>query len=153
MLASEPLEEPLGTTDTTQRAFRGESWSRRRGIVTAVVAILVVALTLVLSRLDLANELTVVRSELTAANQELEESEAELDELQEQARVQAEAIAACRDSAELGEEARAALQTIQRGVDRGDQRAVAQGVSDVLRIDSEWSQANATCAEAAAESG
>jgi hypothetical protein len=120
--------------------------------VTAVVAILVVALTLVLSRLDLASELTVVRSELTAANQELDEAEAELDELQEQARVQAEAIAACRDSAELGEEARAALQTIQRGVDRGDQRAVAQGVSDVLRIDSEWSQANATCAEATAES-
>jgi hypothetical protein len=153
MLASDPREELLGVTDSAQRALRGESWSRRRGIVTAVVVILVVTLTLVLSRLDLANELTVVRSQLTAANQELAETEAELDELQEQDRLQSEALAACRDSADLGEDARAAFETIQRGLDQNDQRAIAQGVSDVLRIDSEWAEANTTCQEAAAEGG
>jgi hypothetical protein len=153
MLASDSREDLLGVTDSTQRALRGESWSRRRGIVTAVAAILVVALTLVLSRLDLANELTVVRSRLTAANQELDEAEAELDELQATDRAQTSALAACRDSAELGEDARAAFETIQRGLDRNDQRAIAQGVSDVLRIDSEWAEANTTCQEATAEGG
>jgi hypothetical protein len=153
MLASESRGDHVGATESTQRVVRAASWSRRRGIVTALVAILVVAVTLILSRLDLANELNVVRSELTAANQEVAESEAELDELQEQDRVQTEAIAACRDSAELGEEARAALGMIQRGFDRGDQGAIAQGVSEVLRIDSEWAEANVTCAEAAVEGG
>ncbi|MGH2676806.1 MAG: hypothetical protein ACRDHB_00400 [Actinomycetota bacterium] len=119
--------------------------------MTAVAAILVVALTLVLSRLDLANELTVVRSQLTAANQELDEAEAELDELQEQDRLQSEALAACRNSADLGEDARAAFQTIQRGLDQNDQGTIAQGASDVLRIDNEWAEANTTCQEAAAE--
>jgi hypothetical protein len=143
----------VGATESTQGVVRAASWSRRRGIVIAIVAILVVAGTLILSRLDLANELNVVRSELTAANQEIAESEAELDELQEQDRVQSQAISACGDSVELGEEARAALRMIQRGFERGDQATIAQGVSEVLRIDSEWAEANATCAEAAAEGG
>lgn len=143
----------MGPTESTQGVVRAESWSRRRGIAAAIVAILVMVLTLLLSRLDLANDLNVVRSELTAANQEVAESEAELDELQEQDRLQSEALAACRDSADLGEDARAAFQTIQRGLDQNDQGAIAQGVSDVLRIDSEWAEANTTCQEAAAEGG
>ena len=114
------------------------------------MAILVMAVTLILSRLDLANELDVVRSELTVANQDLNESEIELDTLEEDIDALSQGIAACQDSAELGEEARAALGAIQRGVDRGDQGAIARGVSDVLRIDSEWAQANASCQEAAA---
>jgi cell division protein FtsB len=150
MLASKHREEPLGTTESTQDATRPESWSRRRGIVAAIVAILVMVLTLVLSRLDLANELSVVRSQLTAANQEVAESEAELDQLQEQTRLLSEGIAVCQDSAELGEEARNAFGAIQRGLDRGDQGAVAQGMADVLRIESEWAQANAGCLDAAA---
>jgi hypothetical protein len=153
MLASTAREVRLGATEPAESVIRTESWSRRRGIAAAVVAILVVALTLVLSRLDLANELNVVRSQLTAANQELDEAEAELDELQATDRAQTSALAACRDSAELGEEARAAFQTIQRGLDRSDRGAIAQGVSDVLRIDSEWAEANTTCQEAAAEGG
>jgi hypothetical protein len=118
--------------------------------VTAIVAILVMVLTLVLSRLDLANELSVVRSHLTVANQEVAESEAELDQLQEQSRLLSEGIAVCLDSAELGQEARNAFGAIQRGLNRGDQGAIAQGVADVLRIDAEWAQANAGCLDAAA---
>jgi hypothetical protein len=153
MLASEPREELLGATDSAESVVRPRAGPVGEGSRPPRWRSWWSALTLVLSRLDQANELTVVRSELTAANQELAETEAELDELQERDRAQSEALSACRDSAELGEEARAALQAIQRGVDRGDQRAVAQGVSDILRIDSEWSQANATCAEATAEGG
>lgn len=143
----------MGTTEAPQRPAGVGGWSRGRGIAAALVAILVVALTLILSRLDLANELNVVRSELNAATQEVAESEAELDEFQAQERARSETLAACRDSAVLGEEARAALEAIRRGLDRGDRGAIARGVSSVVRIDSEWAEANATCEEAAAEGG
>jgi len=125
------------------------SWSRARGIVAAVVAILVVALTLLLSRLDLANELNVVRSELTAANQEVAESEAELDQLQEEARAAAQTIATCREAAELGEEVRAAFQTLRRGLDRGNEGAIAQGVVGILVVEARWAEAGERCLEAA----
>ena len=153
MLASKAGEVRLGATESGESLVRTESWSRRRGIATALVVILVVALTLVLSRLDLANELNVVRSGLNAANQDLDETEAELDDLQAKDRAQTSALAACRDSTVLGEEARAAFRMIQRGLDRDDQAAIARGVSDVLRIDSNWGEANATCGEAAGEAG
>ena len=143
----------MGATESTQGVVRAESWSRRRGIAAAIVAILVMVLTLVLSRLDLANELTVVRSELAAANQEVAESEAELDQLQEEARSAAQTIATCRDSAELSEEARKAFGAIQRGLARDDQGAIAQGLAEVLRIESEWARANTGCLEAAANGG
>jgi hypothetical protein len=146
MLASK--EVGLGATEPERPAGAG-TWSRGRGIVAAVVAILVVVLALVLSRLDLANELTVVRSQLTAADQEVAESEAELDQLQEQARVSSEAIAACGEAAELGEQARAAFGDIQRGLDRNDQGAIAQGVTRIVEIESQWAEANAQCQEAA----
>lgn len=143
----------MGATEAPQRPAGVGGWSRGRGIAAALVAILVVALTLVLSRLDLANELNVVRSQLNAATQEVAESEAELDELQARDRAQSGALAACRDSAALGEEARTALEAIRRGLDRGDQRAIVRGMNSVLRIDSQWAEANATCAEATAEGG
>jgi chromosome segregation ATPase len=153
MLASKGGEVRLGATEPAQSVVRTESWSRRRGIATAVVVILAVTLTLVLSRLDLANELNVVRSELTTANQEVAESEAELDQLQEEARAAAQTIATCRDSAELSGEARKAFGAIQRGLAQDDQGAIAQGLAEVLRIESEWARANAGCLEAAAEGG
>ena len=153
MLASQSWEVRLGATDSTPPVARAEGWSRRRGIVTAVVVILVMAITLVLSRLDLANELDVVRSELTAANTEVDESEMELDQLEEQVDVLSQGIAACQTSAELGEQARAALADIQRGIDRGDQGAISQAVAEVLRIDAQWAEANAGCQEAAASGG
>jgi hypothetical protein len=114
-----------------------------------VVIILVVALTLLLSRLDLANELNVVRSELTAANQEVAESEAELDQFQEDARVATQTIATCREAAELGEDVRAAFQTLRRGLDRGNEGVIAQGVVGILEVESRWAEAGKRCLEAA----
>ncbi|HEX5948292.1 MAG TPA: hypothetical protein VFZ45_01875 [Actinomycetota bacterium] len=113
------------------------------------MTILVVALTLLLSRLDLANELDVVRSELTAANEEVAESEAELDQLQEEARMSAQTIATCREAAELGEEVRAAFQTLRRGLDRGNEGTIAQGVVGILQVEGRWAEASERCLEAA----
>jgi hypothetical protein len=145
----------LGATDPPVRPAGAGSWSRARGIVAALVTILAVVLTLLLSRLDLANELNVVRSELTAANQEVAESEAELDQLQEDARVAAQTRATCREAAELGEDVRAAFQTLRRGLERGDEGTIAQGVAGILEIESRWAEANERCLEAvsAAEEG
>jgi chromosome segregation ATPase len=139
----------LGATEPPDRPAGAGSWSRGRGIVSAVVAILVVALALFLSRLDLANELSVVRSQLTAANQEVAESEAELDQLQEEARAASQTITACREAAELSEQVRAAFQTLRKGLETGDEGTIAQGVAGILEIESRWTQANAQCLEAA----
>jgi hypothetical protein len=106
-----------------------------------VVAIFVVALTLILSRIDLANELNVVRSELAAANQEVEESGVEIDELEDE-------VAACRDSAELGEEVRRTLQAIQRDFDRGQVEEAARRMAR-LELESDWAEANQRCLEGA----
>lgn len=107
-----------------------------------------VVLSLVLSRLDLANELSVVRSQLTAANEEVAESEVELDQLEEEARGRSEAVTACRDSAELGEQVRNALDTLQQGIDRGDEGAIAQGVSKAQELKQQWGEANDRCLKA-----
>lgn len=139
----------MGATEPPVRPVGAGSWSRARGIIAAVVTILVVALTLLLSRLDLANELDVVRSELTAANEEVAESEAELDQLQEEARMSAQTIATCREAAELGEEVRAAFQTLRRGLDRGNEGAIAQGVVGILQVEGRWAEASERCLEAA----
>ena len=80
-----------------------------RGSVAAAVAILVVVGAMVLSRLDLANEVSVVRSQLTVANQELAENERELDQLEDEARQRSEDVDACRESAELGQRHRARI--------------------------------------------
>jgi hypothetical protein len=138
----------LAATDPPERFVRTEGWSRRRGILAAAVAILVVVLSLVLSRLDLANELSVTQSQLTAANEEIAESELELDQLEEEAGGRSEAVTACRDSAELGEQVRAALQTLQRGIDRGDEGIIAQGVARALELQQQWAQANDRCLQA-----
>lgn len=138
----------MGATNPPERSVRAEGWSRRRGILAAAVAILVVVLSLVLSRLDLANELSVVRSQLTAANEEIVESEEELDQLEEEARGRSEAVTACRDSAELGEQVRNALETLQQGIDRGDEGAIAQGVSKAQELKQRWGEANDRCLEA-----
>ena len=137
------------TTETPQRSREG--WSRGRGLAAAVVAILVVALTLILSRLDLASELSVVRSQLTAANQELAENERELDELEDLSRNQTEALDTCRTAAELGERIRRALGTVERGLDRGDEGVLAKGVAEALRLQQDWETANRNCLEATAE--
>jgi septal ring factor EnvC (AmiA/AmiB activator) len=135
--------------DTPQR--RTEGWSRQRGIVAAVVAILAVTAALLLSRLDMANELTVVRSQLTAANQDLAENQRELDELEDLTRNQTEALDTCRQAAELGERIRRALETLQRGLDRGDEGLLAKGVAEALRLERDWANANQGCLEATAE--
>jgi chromosome segregation ATPase len=141
----------VGATGTAEGSTRTEGPSRLRGIVAAVVAILVVAVTLVLSRLDLANEVAVVRSQLTVANQELAENEREIDELEDQAREQSEAVDSCRESAELGQRVLAALQVVDRGLERGDTGTVARGVADLLRVESQWTRANRACLEATGE--
>jgi septal ring factor EnvC (AmiA/AmiB activator) len=135
--------------DTPQR--RTEGWSRQRGIVAAVVAILAVTAALLLSRLDMANELTVVRSQLTAANQDLAENQRELDELEDLTRNQTEALDTCRQAAELGERIRRALETLQRGLDRGDEGLLAKGVAEALRLERDWANANQGCLEATAQ--
>ncbi|HJV05092.1 MAG TPA: hypothetical protein VJ868_07505 [Actinomycetota bacterium] len=135
--------------DTPQR--RTEGWSRQRGIAAAVVAILAVTAALLLSRLDMANELTVVRSQLTAANQDLAENQRELDELEDLTRNQTEALDTCRQAAELGERIRRALETLQRGLDRGDEGLLAKGVAEALRLERDWANANQGCLEATAE--
>ena len=131
----------MGTTEAPQRPAGVSGWSRGRGIAAAVVAIFVVALTLILSRIDLANELNVVRSELAAANQEVEESGVEIDELEDE-------VAACRDSAELGEEVRRTLQAIQRDFDRGQVEEAARRMAR-LELESDWAEANQRCLEGA----
>jgi hypothetical protein len=128
-----------------------EGWSRQRGILAAVVAILVVVLTLVLSRLDLASELVVVRSQLSAANQELAENQQEIDDLEDAARGREEVVTACGDAAKLGERIRSALGVLQRGLDKGDEGLLARGVAQVLQLEEEWSQANDTCLQATRE--
>jgi hypothetical protein len=116
-----------------------------------VVAIVVVALALILSRLDMVNELTVVRSQLTAANQELAENQLEIDELEDTARNQSEALETCRQAAELGERIRRALGVLQRGLDRGDQGMLARGVATALQLEEQWVNANRGCLEQTGE--
>ena len=125
-----------------------QAWSRRRGIVAAFVAVAVVVLVLVASRLDLANELTVVRSQLTAANVELAQNQREIDNLEDEARGRSEEVNACRDSAELGEQIRKSLELLQKGFERGDEGTVIRGVAAVLRLEQDWARANDTCLEA-----
>jgi hypothetical protein len=119
--------------------------------VAAAVAILVVLGALVLSRLDLANEVSVVRSQLTVANQELAENERELDQLEDEARQRSEAVDACRESAELGQRLLAAIKVVDRGLSGGDTGTVARGVADLLRVESQWTRANRACLEATGE--
>jgi septal ring factor EnvC (AmiA/AmiB activator) len=116
--------------------------------VAAVVAILVVTLTLVLSRLDLANELVVVRSQLTAANQELAENQKELDELEDANRGQAEDVAACRELAELSQRLQQAVDLLQRALEGGDQGRLARGISLFVDTREQWVAATDRCAEA-----
>lgn len=138
-------------TETPRGPARTQGWSRQRGIAAAVVAIVVVALALILSRLDMVNELTVVRSQLTAANQELAENQLEIDELEDTARNQSEALETCRQAAELGERIRRALGVLQRGLDRGDQGMLARGVATALQLEEQWVNANRGCLEQTGE--
>jgi hypothetical protein len=138
-------------TESPQRPIGPERWSRQRGIAAAVVAIVVVALALILSRLDMANELSVVRSQLTAANQEVAENQVEIDELEDLSRNQGQDLETCRTAAGLGDRIRSGLETLQRGLDRGDQGLVAKGVAEALRLQQDWETANRNCLEATAE--
>jgi hypothetical protein len=140
-VAKETLETPARTGGP----------SRMRGILAAAAAILVVVLALILSRLDLANEVSVVRSQLRAANQELAEDQVEIDELEDAARDRSEGLAACRDSAELGEQVRQALEILQRGLEGGDEAAIAQGVAKAVALEPQWSEANERCLQATQE--
>jgi hypothetical protein len=151
MLASGDTEGGGAVTETGQGPVRTEGWSRRRGIVAAVVAILVVAAALIFSRLDMANELTVVRSQLTAANEDLAENELELDELEDLTRNQTEALETCREAAELAEQIRRGLGILERGLDRGNEGMIARGVAAAVRLEREWGAANQRCLEATAE--
>ena len=135
--------------DTAQE--RSPGWSRQRGIAAAVVTVLVVTAVLILSRLDMSNELTVVRSELTVANQEIAENQRELDELEDLSRNQTESLETCRQAAELAERIRGALGTLQRGIERGDEGMLARGVAQALQNEREWAAANQECLEATAE--
>jgi hypothetical protein len=152
MLAScDSREGTSAVTETPQRPIGPERWSRQRGIAAAVVAILVVALALILSRLDMANELSVVRSQLTAANEEVAENQLEIDELEDTSRNQTEALEVCRRAAETGEQIRRGLVILQRGLDRGDEGMLARGVAAVVRSERDWAAANRTCLEESQE--
>jgi len=135
-------------TGTAEGSGRTGGPSRVRGVASAAVAILVVVLALILSRLDLANEVAVVRSQLTVANEELAENERELDQLEDEARQRSEDLDACRESAELGQRVLAAVRVVDRGLSGGDTGTVARGVADLLRVESEWTRANQACLEA-----
>lgn len=141
----------MGASGTAEPPVRTSGPSRTRGILAAAVAILVVVGALVLSRLDLANEVAVVRSQLTAANQEIAESERELDQLEDEARGRSEDVAACREAAELGQQVLASLQVLDRGLERGDQGTLARGVAGVLSLEERWSAANERCLQATQE--
>ncbi len=136
-------ERPGGTDRT-------EGWSRERGLVAAAVAILVVAVTLILSRLDLANELSVVRSQLTAANQELAQNQREIDELEDQARERSEDVTACRDLAELSGRLQRAVALLQRALEGGDEGQLARGISLFADSRDQWLEATDRCRQATA---
>jgi hypothetical protein len=133
------------------RPDRTEGWSRRRGLVAAAVAILVVAATLVLSRLDLSNELSVVRSQLTAANQDLAENQREIDQLEDEARARSEAVTACGDLAELSGRLTQAVELLQRALERGDQGMLSRGISLFADTRDRWLDATERCRTATAE--
>ena len=135
-------------TETEDRRVRTEGWSRGRGLAAAIVAISVVVLALVFSRLDLANELTVVRSQLTAANQELADNQIEIDELEDANRGQAEDVAACADLARLSRQLQDAVELIQRALEGGDQARLARGISLFSDSREEWAQATDACVAA-----
>jgi hypothetical protein len=120
-------------------------------VVAAAVAIVVVVAALAFSRLDLANEVAVVRSQLTVANQEIAEKERELDQLEDEARGRSEDVAACREAADLGQQVLASIQVLDRGLERGDQGTLARGVAGVLRLEERWAAANERCLEATQE--
>jgi septal ring factor EnvC (AmiA/AmiB activator) len=120
-------------------------------VVAAAVAIVVVVAALTLSRLDLANEVAVVRSQLTVANQEIAQNERELDQLEDEARARSEDVAACREAADLGQQVLASIQVLDRGLEGGDQGTLARGVAGVLRLEERWAAANERCLEATQE--
>ena len=135
-------------THSGQERPRTEGWSRTRGLVAAGVAIAVVALTLVVSRLDLANELSVVRSQLAAANAETADDQREIDELEDANRNQAEDLAACRELAEVSERLQDAVALLQEALERGDQGRLTRGVSMFTDARDQWLRATQACAEA-----
>jgi septal ring factor EnvC (AmiA/AmiB activator) len=120
-------------------------------VAAAAVAIVVVVAALTLSRLDLANEVAVVRSQLTVANQEIAQNERELDQLEDEARARSEDVAACREAADLGQQVLASIQVLDRGLEGGDQGTLARGVAGVLRLEERWAAANERCLEATQE--
>lgn len=133
----------------TREAPEGRGgWSRGRGLAAAIAAILVVTLTLVLSRLDLANELTVVRSQLTAANQELAENQVEIDELEDANRGQTEDVAACGELASLSRRLQEAVGLLQRALEGGNEGQLAKAISLFSDTQEEWQAATDQCAAA-----
>jgi hypothetical protein len=137
------------TNEPPDGPARTEGWSRARGLAAAAVAILVVVLTLVLSRLDLASELTVVRSELAAANQQLADNDLEIDDLEDANRAQAEGVAACADLADLSRQLQDAVGLIERALESGDQATLARGISRFSDAREEWASATEACGKAA----
>jgi hypothetical protein len=135
-------------TETADRRVRTEGWSRGRGLAAAIVAIVVVLVALVLSRLDLANELTVVRSQLRAANDQLADNQLEIDELEDANRGQAEDLAACADLAQLSRRLEDAVALLQRALERGDQARLARGISLFADVREDWVRATEACAAA-----
>ena len=114
----------------------------------AAVAIGVVVLTLILSRLDLANEVAAVRSQLAVANAEIAENQREIDELEDTGRGQAEDVAACGDLADMSKRLEDAVALLQRAVEGGDQAGLARGISLFTETRDQWVQATQGCAEA-----
>jgi septal ring factor EnvC (AmiA/AmiB activator) len=129
-----------------------QGWPRRRGVVAAVVAIAVVVLALILSRLDLASELNVIRGDLAATTADLQEAEAELDRLEEEASGIREDLDACRQAAELTRQVQDSLDRIIRGGE-GQEQGLLAAVVRILEMEEEWRSANDRCIQATQAAG
>ena len=120
-------------------------WSRTRGIVAAVAAVAVVAITLVVSRMDLAAELSVVRAEAGSLRQELEGQGEATREAESERDAARQGMEACAEAARLGREAQRAFALIRDGVDTGDEARFGRGLLRVTDVLAEWRQATDGC--------
>ena len=124
-------------------------WSRTRGLVAAIVTIAIVAGVLVVSRLDLASELSVVRNDLNATQQELAEQETELSDLEDEVSALQDDLRTCGELAAVSEDAHGAVQRLTDALRRDGADAATGPLIDVVELSAQWQAAVDACREAA----
>lgn len=135
----------------TEPNLTREHWGRSRGVLAAVLVVAIVAATLIISRLDLAAELSIIRGQLTTATAETDrERERRREAEQERDAAQAQ-VEACAEAARLGARAQRAFEEIQRGVEDDDQGTFGRGLLAISQIAEDWRAATDSCAQETAE--